>query len=68
MKFSSTFRISNKKRIITIASLVDEDQSKAIHEYRVHKHTIPISNLDFGENKWTLELIIVESPNVKILE
>ena len=38
--FKNNFIVSNKKRIIAMASFVTED--KKIDPYKIHMHTIPI--------------------------
>ena len=62
LKFKSNFIVSNKKRIIAMASFVQEGQT---YPYKIHMHTIPII---CAQPDWKLELIIIESPSENILE
>jgi hypothetical protein len=51
--------VSNKKRIITVASIVVEGQKEPI-DYKIHRITIP--GINPADDVWTLEVIVVQCP------
>ena len=67
--FSSKFIVSNKKRIIAVASIKVEGQKEPT-DYKIHQITIPRIHQNSAEanDAWTLEVIIVESSLENMLE
>ena len=58
--------VSNKKRIIAVASIVVEGQKEPI-DYKIHQIKLPeIKTRDHGD--WNLDVIIVESSLENMLE
>ena len=51
--------MSNKKRIIAVASIAVEGQKDPI-DYKIHQITIP--GINPRDDAWTLEVIVVQCP------